>query len=150
MAVSLVPITLACFLAAANAEGVHPLTLFTVLSVEGGQVGEVSKNANGSVDIGPMQINDKAWLGEVARQYFDGDRDRAFATLRDDGCENVRVGAWILRRSIAAAGGDVYEGIGYYHSRSSAPKQRYQERFRAHFIRDFYDSLGLGERTSRR
>ena len=45
--------------------------------------------------------------------------------LRDDFCFNVEGGAWILRRGLDEARGDLWEGVGYYHSHDPGHKADY-------------------------
>ena len=61
----------------------------------------------------------------------------AYEALRDNGCYKVHVGTWILRKAIDDADGNVYEGIGFYHSRTTRFKERYQGLFRKNFIMMF-------------
>lgn len=123
----LIPLTMACLLSAANLQEVPPHVLVAILATEGGKVGETSRpNTNGSLDIGPMQINNKVWVPEVANLHFNGDRNAAYRRLKDDGCYNMHVGAWILRQAIDQSGGDLYEGIGRYHSATPKHKTKYQ------------------------
>lgn len=139
----LIPVTAACILAAAQMQDLHPMAVVTIMKVEGGKVGEVSQNTNGSVDIGPMQINDKVWVSEVADLHFNGDKKRAYNALLNDGCYNVHVGAWILRQAIDNSNGNVMEGIGRYHSSTPKHKTKYQALFKKQFMNMFGDTLGL-------
>ena len=129
----LVPVTAACILAASQIQNIHPMNIITIMKVEGGKVGEYSKNKNGSVDLGPMQINNKVWVPVVAEEYFKGNEDTAYTRLLNDGCFNVHVGAWILRKNIDRSNGDVLEGIGRYHSSTQKHKKRYISAFKEHF-----------------
>src|SRR3546814_5637816 len=74
----------------------------TILYVEGGNVGTVSGNKNGTADLGPMQIN-TSWLKTLAPQY-----GITAVELRSrlvwDGCFNVAIGSWILRHNIDGCG----------------------------------------------
>lgn len=98
----------ACIDQAAHEYGLHPMLLQSVMMVEGGKLG-FSRNTNGSYDLGPMQIN-STWLPKLA-PYGITARSLAYDT-----CMNVRTGAWILKSEIVKAGGDVWQGIGNYHS----------------------------------
>lgn len=138
----LVPITLACLLSAASVQNLPPALIVAVLNVEGGTVGRVSRNKNGSFDMGPMQVN-SVWLPALAQAHFRGDAEAALARLRDDGCYNLHVGAWILRRNIDGAGGDVAEGVGRYHSRTEVHKRRYQAKIGAS-LRKLWAAIGAG------
>ena len=60
-----------------------------IYEVEGGQIGQVVGNTNGSYDIGPMQIN-TLWVPELARHWGVSEK-QAFRMLRDDPCINTGV-----------------------------------------------------------
>lgn len=125
---ALVALTLECLMQAAALQQVPPAILVGILRVEGGQVGLESPNRNGSFDLGPMQVNDRVWVPVVARAHFGGDQLRARQALRDHGCYNMHVGAWIYRRALDRSGGNHAEAVGRYHSTTPGPKQRYQDR----------------------
>ena len=57
-----------CLKAAAEVHHVPAGVLVLLLSVEAGRLGAVSQNANGTVDIGPMQVND-TWLSKIAGHW---------------------------------------------------------------------------------
>ena len=112
-----------CITAAAKVYRLPPAVLVILLNVEGGSLGRVSPNTNGTVDIGPIQINE-IWLPEVATHWHATIAD-AYKALRDNFCANVEAGAWILRRGLDEAHGDFWEGVGYYHSHTPEHKTRY-------------------------
>jgi soluble lytic murein transglycosylase-like protein len=128
---------LSCVLQASSTVEVAPQLLVSVMSVEGGESGMASRNRNATEDLGLMQINTGAWLDLVARAQFDGNRRQAYLRLRDDGCYNIEVGAWILSRAIADEGGDVWAGVGRYHSSTPALKRSYQGQVRRAYYRLF-------------
>lgn len=102
-----------CLMLAASEQGLPPILLNGILSVEGGKVGEVSVNRDGSQDIGPFQINSR-WIPSFAAAY--GAKPAVvYATLRDDGCFNARVAGWILRQEIDRSP-NLWIGVGRYHS----------------------------------
>ena len=78
----------------------------------------VSVNRNGTEDIGLMQIN-SSWLTTLRRHGIS--REGLLDT-----CINLYVGAWILRQTIDAADGDVWAGVGAYHSPTPARQQNYR------------------------
>jgi len=98
-----------------------------ILMVEGGQVGQTVSNRNGSVDIGPMQIN-SIWLPEIER------RGGSFRLIRDHSCANIHFGTWLLSREITrfdVTGLDrqtFWRAVGNYHSRTPELNSRYAER----------------------
>ena len=104
----------ACLLAAAHTYQVPPAVMIGIMHVEGGRVGqEAGPNINGTYDLGPMQVNTR-WLPELARAWH-VDLRTARAAVRDDGCMNVKIAAWILHKNISDTG-SLYEGIAHYHS----------------------------------
>lgn len=112
-----------CLLAAASAHRLPPAVLAILLNVEGGQLGRVSGNSNGTVDIGPIQVNE-IWLPDLARHWH-ASVPESFLALRDSFCANVEAGAWILRQDLNEARGDFWTGVGYYHFRDPATKTAY-------------------------
>ena len=122
-------VTASCILAAAQAYDLHPMVLAGVIRTEGGTVGEYSENTNGTRDLGPMQINDDVWVEEVADEFLGGNTARARTKLLNDGCFNIRAGAWILRTNIDASNGNVIEGVGRYHSWTEYHKEKYKRLF---------------------
>lgn len=115
-----------CVRAAARVNGVPAAVLLMLLQVEGGHLGEVSGNTNGTVDIGPFQVNE-TWLPAVA-QHWSLPVAEVFPILRDNFCGNADAAAWILRRSLADARGDFWDGVGRYHSGRSDLKATYLRR----------------------
>jgi len=104
----------ACLMLASQSYQVPPAVMVGIMHVEGGRVGQqVGPNVNGTYDLGPMQVNTR-WIPELA-QAWNVNYKTAHALVRDDGCVNVRVAAWILKQKIENAG-SLYGGIAYYHS----------------------------------
>ena len=112
-----------CITAAAHVYRLPPVVLVILLNVEGGALRRATPNANGTVDIGPMQVN-QIWLPEVAAHWHATLAD-TWQALSDDFCANVEAGAWILRRGLDAAHGDLWEGVGTYHSHDPEHKAAY-------------------------
>jgi len=115
-----------CVRAAAQVNDVPPAVLLMLLQVEGGHLGEVSNNSNGTVDIGPFQVSE-IWLPAVA-QHWALPVAEVFPILRDNFCGNADAAAWILHRSLADAHGDFWDGVGRYHSARSDLKTTYLRR----------------------
>ena len=103
-----------CIYAAASLCHEPPAVLLILLNVEGGTLGAVSRNTNGTVDIGPMQVN-QLWVPKLA-DHWRADPQSTYIALRDNFCANVEAGAWILRQGLDRAHGDFWGGVGYYHS----------------------------------
>lgn len=115
-----------CMHIATSVYELPPQALPSLLAVEGGKVGTVSTNKNRSFDMGPMQIN-SIWLDDIARKSGLS-RDEVQDKLTNDGCFNVFVGAYILKKEITGAQGKFWDGVGHYHSRTPRFKARYQQR----------------------
>jgi hypothetical protein len=112
-----------CLQAAAELHQVPAGVLVLLLSVEAGRMGEVSQNTNGTVDIGPMQVND-TWVRKIAR-HWRASPEAAYRALRDNFCANVEGGAWILRQALDEAHGDLWTGVALYHSHDAIHKLEY-------------------------
>jgi soluble lytic murein transglycosylase-like protein len=104
----------ACISAAAAVNQVSAEWLLVLLDVESGVLGRVSQNLNGTVDIGPMQVNER-WLLALAGRWH-ASKEEVYTSLRDNFCANVEAGAWILRQAVDEARGDLWDGIALYHS----------------------------------
>lgn len=111
-----------CLYAAASVHRVPPDLLYAILSVEAGRPGLISHNSNGSVDIGPMQVND-FWLPALML-HWSTTRASAYLALRDSVCANFEAGAWILEQAIRETD-DFWDGVARYHSHSGPEKQIY-------------------------
>lgn len=112
-----------CLTAAAAAHRLPPAMLVILLKVEGGSLGHVSRNTNGTVDIGPLQVN-TVWVPRIA-QHWSAAPAMAFLALRDNLCANLEGGAWILRQAMDEARGDFWGGVGIYHSHNPGYQARY-------------------------
>lgn len=115
----------ACLSQAAETYKVPPAVLVAIMRVEGGRIGQEVGNTNGSYDLGPMQVN-TIHLAELAK-LWGVNKDTARTWVRDDGCVNVNVAAWILRDRINDSG-SLATGIAHYHSRTPVHGQKYARR----------------------
>lgn len=104
------PSTAYCLVSAAHRFSLPIEGLLGMLLTEGGKVGQVVKNKNGSRDFGPMQIN-SIWLRSGSPLYGFVTEDQ----LRDDLCVNIHSAAWILSSNIKATDG-IWAAIGRYHA----------------------------------
>jgi hypothetical protein len=105
---------------AAERHGTPLAALIAILSVEGGQVGMIRRNANGSYDLGPGQIN-TIWIPEIRAAGIDP------LDVLYDGCVNIDFSARILARQFAK-GHSPLEAIGRYHSNTPQYKSVYQRK----------------------
>ena len=105
---------LACMALVAQLYGLPPRVLPSIQAVEGGAPGVVSRNANGSEDLGVMQVN-SIWIGPLSRYTgLDGGTMRERLIARP--CFNVAAAGAILRLYLDGAGGDLMRAVGDYHS----------------------------------
>jgi hypothetical protein len=122
-----------CLKAAAEANHVPAGVLVLLIDVEAGRLGQVSENTNGTVDIGPMQVND-AWVQRIAG-HWGASEAAAYRALRDNFCANVEGGAWMLRQALDEAHGDLWEGVALYHSHAPVHKLEYMRLVYLHAMR---------------
>ncbi|EOZ9391113.1 lytic transglycosylase domain-containing protein [Enterobacter cancerogenus] len=102
-----------CFELAGEAFKIDWRIIYAIACVESNlNADAINVNKNHSVDVGMMQINtihqhELATHGIAMNELFDP-------------CKNIIVGTWILKKGIDTAAGDIWKGVGYYHS--STPK----------------------------
>jgi len=117
---------LACMVVVASVNGLPPRVLPAIQAVEGGRAGTVSRNADGSEDLGVMQINTR-WLPVLARHTRLSEAELR-ERLIHDACFNIAVAGAILRTHLDEARGDLMRAIGNYHSRTPALHAAYRQR----------------------
>ncbi len=114
---------LSCMLMVAAATGLPPRVLPVIQSIEGGSAGLVRPDANGTADLGVMQVN-TIWVAPLAARA-----GLSAATtkqrLADDPCFNIAASALILRVYLAETGGALLPAIGDYHSHTPALNSAY-------------------------
>lgn len=105
---------LACMLAIAAHFDLPPRVLPSIQRVEGGQVGMAKPNADGSEDLGLMQVN-SLWIPPLAERLGVSPavvRGR----LIEDPCFNITVAGAVVRVYLTHANGDILSAVGNYHS----------------------------------
>jgi len=115
---------LACMIAAASFHHLPVQALAAIQSVEGGAVGAISANKDGSADLGLMQVNTQ-WVPAVARATR-AKEAVIRAKLIGDGCFSIKVAAAILDLYKIEAHGNMLEAVGFYHSHTPDLKAAYQ------------------------
>lgn len=113
-------VPLSCINQSAILYGVPTTLIISILKTEGGRVGMESRNANGTYDYGPMQIN-SVWKNTINKAGF---------TLNDiqyNPCINVAIGSWILSENIAN-NQMLWKGVGDYHSHTDGENFIYHQK----------------------
>ncbi|QBR01838.1 lytic transglycosylase domain-containing protein [Paraburkholderia pallida] len=112
-----------CFEKAGAYQGVNPLVLRAVAWRESkGDAAAINHNANGSIDVGQLQIN-SVHFSELARE---GIPHRALT----DPCVNIFVAAWLLKQKMVRYG-NTWRAIGAYHSESPRERDAYARSIQA-------------------
>ena len=91
-----------------------PRVLPAIQGVEGGRQGMLHLDADGTLDLGVMQINTR-WLQPLAR-YTHAPAELVFRRLRDEPCYNIAAAGAILRTYLDETRGDLLRAVGDYHS----------------------------------
>jgi soluble lytic murein transglycosylase-like protein len=104
-----------CFEEAGKLYEISPVLLRSIAKAESGfNPSATHRNANGTYDIGLMQIN-SAWIGTLG--LTDG-------ALLSDACLNVRAGAYILKDCVSRYG-YTWPAVGCYNASSPGKRSRY-------------------------
>ena len=126
---------LACMLAVSTELQLPPRVLPAIQAVEGGRVGLSRTNANGSEDLGLMQVN-SLWLPLLAR-HTGLAQDAVRTRLVHDGCFNIEIAGAIMRLYLRESRGDLLAAVGNYHSHTPLRHQAYQQKVIGAAIRMF-------------
>lgn len=132
-----------CVVQAAAHYGAHPDIVRAVLRTEGGQVGKIRNNKDGSFDMGPMQVN-SVHLPELAKYGI------TQAMLTNDECLNIHIGTYYLQKHIvttpdAGTASGFWRAVGKYHSVTPDKNVRYQVRVWEN-LNQLRNGRGLNER----
>lgn len=119
-----------CILKVSKALNIHANYLYSISMAEGGQTGKYSKNADGTHDMGVMQINYERWAIDLPRIGYSTPPTYWRKVLKNT-CSNVLVGG-IIYRHRAKPAKDALTAMANYHWYSSvknkAPHIRYKSR----------------------
>jgi hypothetical protein len=115
---------LACMALVASIYHLPPRVLPSIQAIEGGRVGTISNDADGSQDLGVMQINTR-WVQPLAA--FTGEpRAQVRVQLIREACYNIAAAGAILRTYLVEDHGDLMQAIGDYHSHTRQLNLTYQ------------------------
>ncbi len=112
-----------CMLVVAATTGLPPRVLPVIQSIEGGQIGMVRQDTNGTADLGVMQVN-TIWIPELAARAGLGTAQTR-QLLIEDPCFNIAASALILRTYLVQTNGQLIAAIGDYHSHTPALNSAY-------------------------
>lgn len=117
------PLTFESIVHAASRYEVPLAPLLGILATENGRLGEALSNTNGTWDLGPFQVN-TCHLNDLSEIGFTP------VAIMSDGPVNALAAAWLLRQEINRAG-NLWHGVGHYHSRTPFRKYGYIRKVRA-------------------
>lgn len=110
----------ACIVRSAKVQGIPPVVLKAIRQQEGGMVGMANRNSDGSYDLGVMQLN-TINLESIQRNF----RSVTLEKLIFEPCINIYIASWFLKSKINEVGGDLWRGVGNYHSKTPSHHNRY-------------------------
>jgi hypothetical protein len=115
---------LKCMLVVAATIGLPPRVLPVIQAMEGGRVGLAHPDADGTADLGVMQVN-TIWLPVLAARAGITIAETRHRMI-DEPCFNIAAAALILRSYLAETGGAILPAVGDYHSHTVALNRAYQ------------------------
>ena len=113
-----------CMVLVASAYHLPPRVLPSIQAVEGGGVGVVHRNTDGSEDLGVMQVN-TLWISPLSHLTHLSEAD-VRGRLLDQPCFNIAAAGLILHSYLVETRGDLLRAIGDYHSHTPVLNQAYQ------------------------
>ena len=116
-------------------------TLWGLRDQEAGWVGAQVRNANGSHDLGPLQVN-TWWVPKIAVLVGRSQVD-VRAWLTSDPCFNAGAARWIFLSALRTTG-DFWKAVGVYHSPTAWRQRRYALSVARHMQRRFGSILSVG------
>ena len=115
---------LACMVLTASFYHLPPRVLPTIQAVEGGRVGDVHRNTNGTDDLGVMQVN-TIWLEPISRVAHLSEAE-VRQRLTFNSCFNIAAAGLILRSYLNQPNTDLLHAIGDYHSHTPTLNMSYK------------------------
>ncbi len=115
---------MACMLAVSQLYHLPPRVLPSIQVVEGGQAGTISRNRNGTGDLGVMQVNSN-WVPHLAASLQLKPSEVARRLIVEP-CFNIASAGAIMRIYLDEAHQNVVRAVGYYHSHTPERASAYQ------------------------
>jgi len=133
---------LACMALTASFYHLPPRVLPSIQHVEGGAVGTVHANNDGTEDFGVMQVNTR-WVPHIARVARMSEADTRTRLIQDS-CFNVTAAGLILRTYLNEEHGNLMRAVGDYHSHTPSKNLTYRVQVVEAAIRMFTQHSGGG------
>lgn len=133
-----------CIRKAAQGKPWLECTLWGLRDQEGGWVGAAVANANGTHDLGPLQVN-SWWVPKIAA-LVERPEPHVRYWLQHDACFNAEVARWIFLSGLAGTG-DYWKAVGVYHSPTGWRQARYARSVADYWRKRFGDGLWGEGRT---
>jgi hypothetical protein len=130
----------ACIHQAAQGSAWLEKALWGLRDQEAGWIGADVANANGTHDLGVLQVN-SAWIPRLAT-LTGRSADLVRNWLRFDPCFNAQAARWIFVSALRQTG-DFWKAVGVYHSPTIWRQQRYMASVAGHLRRRFGEGLFL-------
>lgn len=108
-----------CSISAAVEYQVPANLMLAIVQKEGGKPGLISRNKNGTADLGPMQFN-TAYLQDLAK-YGITQKD-----VLGSGCYPFHLAAWRIRGHLQNDKGDIWTRAANWHSRTPSKNAAYR------------------------
>ncbi|WP_404478661.1 lytic transglycosylase domain-containing protein [Novosphingobium sp. BL-52-GroH] len=118
-------------------------TLWGLRDQEAGWIGAEVANANGSHDLGPLQVN-SSWVPKIAGM-LSAPPDSVRHWLTHDACFNVNAARWIFLTGLASSR-DYWRAVGIYHSPTGWRQERYRRLMAAKLVGRFGSDVFAGPR----
>ncbi len=103
--------------------GLPEIALKAIRKTENGNACTFSRNSDGSVDLGPMQIN-TIHFGDIQRLY----PNINVVDIACKPCLNITISAWILDTRLKEVKDDIWLAVGNYHSKTPRHRLNYLTR----------------------
>ncbi|WP_170968501.1 lytic transglycosylase domain-containing protein [Psychromonas sp. SP041] len=100
---------------------VNPSVIRAIIAVEGGKIGTMSRNSNGTYDMGIMQIN-TIHIKDLRKRFPTLNLTRK--KISNGACVNIFLAVDILNRRIKE-NSNYWLGVGSYHSKTPKYRNRY-------------------------
>jgi Transglycosylase SLT domain len=115
---------LACMALVAHLYTLPPRVLPAIQAVEGGGVGMVRQDTNGTADLGVMQVN-TSWIPAL-EAYTSLPASIVRDHLVSRPCFNIAAAGAIMRTYLDQAHGDLLRAVGFYHSHTAVLGEEYR------------------------